>query len=115
MPAYFEKTKQRIMLHFLVPYLIVLLIPLLIGLITYEKTIEVVESEIEHNNIKLLDQSKDILERRLTEVEMIVSQIVGDTKVIHFQNVSDPFEGSNTTKILETKAGLYDSFFPLAV
>ncbi|NOU94094.1 helix-turn-helix domain-containing protein [Paenibacillus sp. LMG 31456] len=91
---------------FLLPYLLVLLVPIMIGTLTYNKTISVIETETAKSNMTLLNQSKEIIDRRLDEVDRITQQITLDPNLITFQYIADPFEGSNTYRTIEMKKSL---------
>ncbi|MBD2862685.1 helix-turn-helix domain-containing protein [Paenibacillus oceani] len=103
-----SKQDQSLFFKFMIPYMIVLLIPLLIGLITYRGTVEMIEKEVVNNNMTLLRQSKETLDRRLAEVETVSNQMATDTRVMQFQTIREPFEGANTYRVMETRKGLYD-------
>ncbi len=99
---------SQIMLRFLIPYVIVLLIPVAIGLYTYYKTIEVMKDEVVIRNIKVLEQSKDMLDRRFHEIDLITQQLINNPKIYNFQSVTSPFSGSTTYRIIETRNEIYD-------
>jgi two-component system response regulator YesN len=92
-----------LVLKLLVPYLFILVVPLLIGLVTYHKTLGVIESETIKSNMTLLKQSSDVIDRRLDEVDRIVQQITLDPNVITFQYIDSPFDGINTFRTIDTK------------
>lgn len=99
---------DRIFRTFLIPYLVILLIPLTISVINYTNTVRVVEDEVVKANRTLLQQSSQILNQRFSEIDMIVRQLQANSKVIQFQYVEDPFEGVTPSRILDTRLGLYD-------
>jgi two-component system response regulator YesN len=103
-----KKTNWGLTLHYLIPYLIILCIPLFTGFITYQHTLSVVESDIRNHNILLLEKSKETLDRRLSEMDSIITQVARDTKVVQFLNVHEPFEGAYISRLLEMKAGLFN-------
>src|SRR4051794_5596639 len=97
---------SNIVLKFLVPYLLILFVPIMIGMITYNKTISVIETETAKSNMTLLNQSKEIIDRRLDEVDRITQQIMMDPSLISYQYIGTPFEGTNTFRTIEMKKSL---------
>lgn len=99
---------RAITLRFLLPYMLVLLIPLIIGMITHNKMVTVMEEESTNSNIRILEQSKDTLDRRLQEIDSIVNQLINKQSIVNFQTVVNPFAGITTYKTLEASRELYD-------
>lgn len=100
--------RHRVFAHHLIPYILFLLLSLLLGWLIYQKTIKLVESEATASHRHLLEQSKEVLERRLEEIASITLQLAGDTRIMQFQSITNPFEGKNTYRILDTNKSLYD-------
>ncbi|MBP1933295.1 helix-turn-helix domain-containing protein [Ammoniphilus resinae] len=98
--------RNPILIQYMLPYIAILLIPLSIGWITYEQTVHMVKEEVVKSNMTLLEQSKEILDRRLEEVENFAHQLMSDSKVVSFQYLKDPYKGSNTYRIVETRERL---------
>lgn len=94
--------------RFFVPSVLILFGSLLVGIFAYHKTSELVESEAMKNNLAVLNQTRSILDRRFSEIEMIAHQLANDTKVVSFQHVQEPFSGTNPYKLLLTEKGLFD-------
>ncbi|TVY10991.1 helix-turn-helix domain-containing protein [Paenibacillus cremeus] len=95
--------KPGIVIRFLLPYMLVMLIPLFIGFFAYYKTVSLLEAEVVNSNMSLLEQTKQALSRRLGEIDTIVQQVTTDPKVNLFMQLRDPFEGANTYRILDTQ------------
>lgn len=87
--------------------MVILIFALTIGVIAHRQTLKVVESEGKNATMGLLKQSKEILNMRLSEIESIVKQIEDDPKVLAFNRIQNPYVGSNTYKIIDTKNNLY--------
>ncbi|WP_127586287.1 helix-turn-helix domain-containing protein [Paenibacillus koleovorans] len=94
---------RSIVLKFLIPYLLILIVPVLIGLFNYYKTLSVIETETAKSNMNMLNQTRGVIDRRLEEVDKIARQIMLDPNLISFQYQDDPFEGSNTFRTIETR------------
>lgn len=95
--------KQRVFLRLLVPYIVFLLLFLSAGWLIYHKTLSLVEQEAMQGNMNVLEQSQEILDQRLADIDNIVQQLLSDPKIMQFQYVTSPFEGSNTYRVLETR------------
>lgn len=104
--------RHLIFARFLMPYLILLLIAALVGLVTYNRTVKVLEEEVVRSNMSLLEQSKDVLDRKISEINAVVQKMALDEKVMQFQYVEAPFVGATLYKVLETKEKIkyYDLF-----
>lgn len=103
-----RKVGNKLILRFLVPYMMILVIPLAIGLITYQKTVEVLKEESIKANIRSLEKSKDMLDSRLKEVDLIVKQLTRNPNIASYQSVVNPFQGSTAYRTLETGNEMYD-------
>lgn len=99
---------HKLFFRFLVPYIVVLLIPFMLGTIIYERTVELVKANSEESNIAILEQSIEVLEQRISEIEMIVSQHLVNKDVQNFLYKHEPFSSSNTYSILETRKHFYN-------
>jgi two-component system response regulator YesN len=60
---------------FLISYLIILLIPNIAGYMSYRTSIDVAETSSIENSLMVLNQSKEILESRIAEVERFTRQL----------------------------------------
>jgi two-component system response regulator YesN len=104
----YGKGRHRVFLRLLIPYILFLILPMVVGWIIYNKTIDIMEKEVTANHMNLLEQSKNILERRLDEISSITQQLAADSRIIQFQPIIDPFEGTNTYRVLDTTKSLYN-------
>ncbi|WP_157800897.1 helix-turn-helix domain-containing protein [Bacillus solitudinis] len=104
-----QKLKSsKIILHFLIPYIIIMLVTHSVGLYTSYKTLEIMKSEVVSINISSLNQTKDILERRLHEVDLIIRQLLNTPRVNNYQSVTQPFKGLSTYRTMELIEELFD-------
>lgn len=97
---------HRVFIRLLVPNLLFLLLPLLVGGVIYNKTLHEMEKEVTASNMNVLQQSRDILDRRMSELSSIAIQLVNDTRIMQFQHISDPFKGSNINRIWDTRKAI---------
>ncbi|WP_169083930.1 helix-turn-helix domain-containing protein [Paenibacillus sp. PL91] len=95
-------------MRLLIPYVLFLLLALSLGWLIYEKTLELVGNEARNSNLHMLEQVKSTLDGRLAEMDTIIMQVANDPKVLRFQQVNEPFEGTNTYKVLATQKDLYN-------
>ncbi|MCA0755160.1 helix-turn-helix domain-containing protein [Paenibacillus sp. N4] len=70
MPRY-----SRVFRRFLISYLIILIIPSIAGYMSYQTAINVTESVSIENGVTQLQKSKELLERRMAEVEGFTRQL----------------------------------------
>lgn len=92
----------------LVPNMLLLLVALTIGYVFYNKTLVEMEKEVTTANLHLLQQTGDILDRRLAEVSAIALQLANDTRIMQLTTVTKPFEGANTFRVLDTRKSIYN-------
>ncbi|MZQ81447.1 helix-turn-helix domain-containing protein [Paenibacillus sp. 5J-6] len=100
--------RHKVFIRMLIPYLLFICMLLGIGYIVYRETIHVMEKDATENHRLVLEQSRDILERRMDEIISMGRQVAANTKVIQFMTVTDPFQGANTYSVLDTNKSLYD-------
>jgi len=97
---------HRIAFRFLLSYLIILCLPLMIGVIIYDRTVNVIEAEVMHTNKTVLNQSMKTLDGKLAFIEENARNMAQNSKVNSFQFLQDAYTGSNTYRILDTRGGL---------
>ncbi|MFS0726673.1 helix-turn-helix domain-containing protein [Paenibacillus sp. 1P07SE] len=100
--------RDAIVIRFLGPYLVIMLVPLLIGMLVYDKTVTVVKEEVVQTNMTVLEQARDILDSRLYDIEMNIQQLASNHRVQSFQHVNTPFQGVNPYRIMETRKELFE-------
>lgn len=89
------RRKHSSLAWFFLSYIVILLIPLLTGSIAYNEAVRLVEKSAREANLSLLEQTKDILDRRFDEVDSIVAQISNNTRIKRMLNVNGPLEGAD--------------------
>ena len=100
--------KNRVLYRFLYSYAVLLLVPLLMGIVSYNRTHSIVAREVLESNTRLLQQTMGILNERFAEVEKIAWQLLNDEEVNSFAFVSEPFEKSTSYRLIDTVRNLYD-------
>lgn len=77
-----------------VSYLLVLIIPILISSFVYNTAVQTVKTDAMQHNLLMLEQTRQVMDARLQEVEGIGRQIALDSKMISLMNVRNIEEGS---------------------
>ncbi|WP_314591150.1 helix-turn-helix domain-containing protein [Paenibacillus terrigena] len=103
-----DRGNLKVWIHFFVPYALLLIGFLGVGLYAYDRTTSLVESHTKETAYAVLEQTKEILDRRFNELETMAEQAANSTKVQSFQYVDRPFAGTNPIRILELKKDLFD-------
>lgn len=99
--------KNKLVFRFLLPYMLLLLIPLILGLTTYKKSIGALESEIDASNMAMLEQNRNILDSRFAEINNIIQEIAYHPKIASLQVSANAFEGKDVYQIIEAEKSLY--------
>lgn len=99
--------QQHLFVRLMIPYFSFMLFALCIGGFFYKMTYDVVKDEVTESNMQLLEQVKETMDIRLSEINTIALQLLSDPMVHSFQRVSDPFNNTTTYKVLETQKNLY--------
>ena len=84
--------KSSIIFTFLLSYLCILLIPILIGVIIFNQSINVIENEINRGNTAILKQVQQNIDSRLREIEQLSLKIGLDSRVIALMNSKDKLD-----------------------
>ncbi|MDQ6421470.1 helix-turn-helix domain-containing protein [Paenibacillus sp. LHD-117] len=90
MPRY-----SRVFRRFLVSYLIILIIPSIAGYMSYQTAINVTESVSIENGVTQLQKSKELLERRMAEVEGFTRQLAINQDLSILMNENSSGDQSN--------------------
>lgn len=98
--------KYRVSFQMIIPYLIFLFLFMSVGFVVYQKTLEMVQLEAIKANYSLLEQSKQTLDQQLSDIDQTTQQMYSDHKLAPLQNVSAPFTGPNTYKVIQTQKEL---------
>lgn len=102
------KSAKKSFFHIMRSYVIVLIIPIIIGMWAYNIALHAIEKTVIESNTAVLQQSMDVLDQRLSEVDNIVEQLSWNSRVKNFLYVNKPFDGANVYKILDVRKSLYN-------
>lgn len=100
------RSYKNILIRYLIPYLVLLLFPLIIGTVVYEKTLNIVEAGIMKSNLTTLEQIKSGIDQKFSEVDMIVYQTINNPKIKSFQYETQPFQ--NVYRMISTQQSIVD-------
>ena len=99
--------QQHLFVRLMIPYISFMVFALCLGGLFYKLTYDVVKDEVTGSNMQLLEQVKETMDIRLSEINTIALQLLSDPMVKSFARVSDPFSSTRTYKVLETQKNLY--------
>jgi two-component system response regulator YesN len=94
------------MRKFFISYLVILLLPIAIGAYAYWETVSVVEEDAKLASLSNLETNKEIMDRRLSEIEQLVSRLSVDASISHFLNVKDPLTDYDYAQLANIKKEL---------
>jgi AraC-like DNA-binding protein len=95
--------RNNVLKRFFVSYLIVLMIPVLMGAYLYSRTVRVVEEDAILANSAILNQNKDMMDQRLLELEHISNRFSMLAKIRSALSVSEPFSNEDHYLFTEIK------------
>ncbi|WJH35399.1 hypothetical protein N6H14_04995 [Paenibacillus sp. CC-CFT747] len=98
---------QQLFMRLMIPYISFMLVALIIGGCFYKLTYDIVKDEVTGSNMQLLEQVKETMDIRLSEVNTIALQLLNDPMVMSFARVHDAFGSKETYRVLEAKKNLY--------
>lgn len=84
-----SKKKRRILLRFLLSYFLILLIPVFVLSFTYREFVKTMEYFSMKSNLSMLEQTRDTLDKRLGEIDSVITQIALNSKVRKLMYVKD--------------------------
>ncbi len=86
--------KHKIIHRFLISYLLFLLIPIVSSVLIYMSTAEMVESDTIQSNKQFLEDSIEILDKELANVDYSINRLIMNNDVNTFLNTKTPSSGS---------------------
>jgi len=106
-----KQGNMKVWIDFFVPYGILLIGFLAVALYAYARMSELVENHSKETAYAVMEQTKEIMDRRFEELETIAEQVSNSPKALSFQFVDKPFYGTNPVRILELRKDLFN--YPL--
>jgi len=100
--------KTKIFFRFFLSYISMLIVALLIGLSVYNEAIKAVKSQAHETNVSALAQGKDILSKRLMDIESMVIQLSLNEKITSLLNSYNPAPDEIPVyKVMEAQRAVY--------
>jgi AraC-like DNA-binding protein len=93
---------------FLISYLCVLVVPLAVSGIAYEKSLVALKEETIAANRSLLEQTVAVMDSRMKEIDSVAGSVTSNPSVAHFSLVTEPFSDSNIYGIVNLEKNLPD-------
>ncbi len=93
--------------RFLSSYLFILFIPLVSGIILSHVAFEIIQEYAQESNLSVLEQSKDILDQRMRELDQMAVQLSANPYVNQLSQIKGPVEGEDTYLIWDARKNLY--------
>lgn len=94
----FIRQKMILLLSFVLPYMLILFIPVLLGGIIYFKSIGIIESEIGRADDAILKQIQMSMDSKLKEIEQLAIKLELDSRIkglLHATSEDDPISSYN--------------------
>ncbi len=94
----FFRRRQTFLLYFVLPYILILFLPVLFGGIIYFKSLGIIESEIGRADDAILKQIQQSVDSKLRDIEQLAVKIELDPRIkglLHVTNEDDPIYSYN--------------------
>lgn len=98
--------KQKVWIGFLMSYIIMLILPLIVGSLLYKETLKIVKEDAKETNLSILEQSREVIEKSLTEVDALVMQLAMNTEINSLVNLNRELEGRDINKVVTVTSSL---------
>jgi len=82
--------KNKLFYNFLISYIVILIIPLLLGSFAYVNVQNLVKEDSINFNLSILEQTRDIMDNRLEELSKMCNQLALNTKFRRILSLSNP-------------------------
>ncbi|TYP76485.1 helix-turn-helix domain-containing protein [Paenibacillus methanolicus] len=107
--------RHNVFVRTVAPYLIFLLLFMFVGWMVYDRTARLLREESIAMNRSLLAQSRTTLDRRFADIDRIVQELYGDSRLTRLQDIAEPFKGAATYLLVDTQKrmanySLYNNF-----
>jgi two-component system response regulator YesN len=94
--------KKKFLVQLLLSYLILLIIPISTGLVTYWKTYSAINSAQKEANLTVLNHMMEITNVEITRIDDIIFDLVWDPEINRLLEISDPKKGQNYSLFRES-------------
>ncbi|MDK2992478.1 MAG: hypothetical protein PWP48_1711 [Clostridiales bacterium] len=93
-------TNKSIFKTILLSYILILLIPLLMGIIGYSQAVRVAKEDAEQYNMAALGQAMNIIDTQLDSIEKLMTDISLNSRIQNFIYKNAPLDDKNAMKCL---------------
>jgi len=94
----FETNKnfdKKLFFRFILPYIFVLAVPLMMGIGIYRIAANIVKEDIKQSNISMLNQSKNVVDEQLQQIDHLSMQFATNRKLSALLDLKEPLLGSD--------------------
>ncbi len=92
--------RNVILYRFLISYILILSISIGLFLVIYDRTGAILEEDTKKSNLFMLEQSRNIMDRHIQELDSIIERVALDPKIISLANLDGLKEGSADIDLL---------------
>ncbi|WP_094551168.1 helix-turn-helix domain-containing protein [Petroclostridium xylanilyticum] len=94
MVRFYNQRNPKLLMHFVLSYICILLLPLFVGLQSYQVALSIVKEDIRKSNLSMLNQTKEIVDHQLQQVETLSMQIATNSRINALLNLKQPLNHS---------------------
>ena len=95
----YKNFDNKLFLKFIVPYIFILAVPLVMSIGVYKIAASIVKEDIRESNISMLNQSKNIVEKQLQQIDHLAIQLASNHKLASLLDLKEPLLGSDYLNI----------------
>jgi two-component system, response regulator YesN len=86
-----NKRNHKLVIRFMVSYLIIMMVPLLAGFLVYNEARRIVEEDTKKDSLFLLNQCKDIIDKQIVEIDSMNIQVSRNPRLNAAMMIRKPF------------------------
>ncbi|TDF92714.1 helix-turn-helix domain-containing protein [Paenibacillus piri] len=103
-------TNRYILATYALPFFVILIMSLVVGIVIYDRTSSVLEEEVKYSNQVLLKQGMSVLDKRWESVDAFIRRITNDSKVTLLQLISNPYNSADLYRLIEAQNRLKEYY-----
>ncbi|MGV8982013.1 AraC family transcriptional regulator [Clostridium sp.] len=86
---------KKLFFRFILPYIFVLAVPLMMGIGIYRIAASIVKEDIKQSNISMLNQSKNVVDEQLQQIDHLSMQFATNRKLSALLDLKEPLLGTD--------------------
>lgn len=90
---------KKLFFSFILPYILVLAVPLVMGIGIYRIAANIVKEDIKQSNISMLNQSKNMVDEQLRQLDTLSLQLATNRKLASLYDLKEPFSATDYLNI----------------